>query len=78
MKIAMGGIASENCTFSSLLSREEDFVVLRGEDLRARYPFMQATQGVSTIPLLYARALPGAPVEAGFYGRVKTGILTKA
>ena len=77
MKIAMGGIASENCTFSSLLSREEDFVVLRGEELLARYPFLQSYQGVSTIPLLYARALPGAPVEAGFYGRVKREFLQK-
>ena len=77
MKIAMGGIASENCTFSSLLSREEDFMVLRGEALLARYPFLQSYQGVSTIPLLYARALPGAPVEAGFYGRVKKEFLQK-
>jgi microcystin degradation protein MlrC len=77
MKIAIGGIASENCTFSSLLSREEDFMVLRGEDLLARYPFMQSNQGVSSIPLMYARALPGAPVEAGFYGRVKKEFLQK-
>ncbi len=77
MKIAIGGIASENCTFSSLLSKEEDFVVLRGEDLLAKYPFMQSNKGVSRIPLLYARALPGAPVEAGFYGRVKKEFLQK-
>ncbi len=50
MKIAMGGIASENCTFSSLLSREEDFMVLRGEGLLARYPFMQSYTGCFNHP----------------------------
>jgi microcystin degradation protein MlrC len=52
-------------------------MVLREKDLLARYPFMQSYTDVSTIPLLYARALPGAPVEAGFYERTKKEFLQK-
>ncbi len=77
MKIALGGLACECCTFSPLLSREEDFTILRDNDLLASYPFLRAYPEVSTVPLLYARALPGGPVERRFYERVKKEFLQK-
>jgi len=77
MKIGIGGFACENCTFSSILTREEDFKILRGQDLLEKYPFLSSYPGVVNIPLLYARALPGAPVEAGFYEKVKKEFLQR-
>jgi microcystin degradation protein MlrC len=75
MKIGIGGLSIESCTFSPLLSREEDFTILRGTNLLESYPFLQSYQDVSNVPLLYARALPGGPVEAHFYERVKKEFL---
>jgi len=77
MKIGLGGLASECCTFSPLISREKDFKILRDDELLERYPFLHSYQDVSTVPLLYARALPGGPVERQFYERVKKEFLQK-
>jgi microcystin degradation protein MlrC len=77
MKIALGGLASECCTFSPLISREKDFKILRGDELLERYPFLHSYQDISTVPLLYARALPGGPVERQFYERIKKEFLQK-
>jgi microcystin degradation protein MlrC len=75
MKIALGGFSIESCTFSPLLTREKDFQVLRGGRLLAAYPFMSNYGGVEFVPLVYARALPGGPVEKSFYTRVKDEFL---
>lgn len=75
MKIAVGGFHIESCTFSPLLSREEDFRVLRGESLLKSYLFLRDTEGVELVPLLHARAVPGGPVERGFYERFKEEFL---
>jgi hypothetical protein len=42
MRIAIGGISTESCTFSTLPTRLSDFVVHRGADLldSGRYPFL--------------------------------------
>jgi microcystin degradation protein MlrC len=74
MKIGMGGLHIESCTFSPLLSRETDFRVLSGQDLLDNYPFLAAAQ-VTMVPLLFARALPGGPIETGFYQRFKAEFL---
>ncbi len=71
MKIALGGFAIESCTFSPLLTREKDFQVTRGKQLLAAYPFMSSYGDVEFVPLVYARALPGGPVEKSFYTCVK-------
>jgi microcystin degradation protein MlrC len=75
MKIALGGFAIESCTFSPLLTREKDFQVLRGRHLLANYPFTSKYGDVEFVPLVYARALPGGPVEESFYTRVKDEFL---
>ena len=67
VRIAIGGIASESCTFSPLPTRREDFQVLEGGALLAQYPFLAAYEGVTFVPLLRARAMPGGPVDAGAY-----------
>lgn len=75
MKIGLGGFHIESCTFSPLLSREEDFTILRGRDLLESYPFLDSFPGVVPTPLVRARALPGGPVEAGFYAKFKQEFL---
>jgi len=75
MKIGIGGLAIESCTFSPLLSTEQDFQVVRGQVLVDSYPFLAARSGIIHSPLLYARALPGGPVEAGFYRHIKAEFL---
>ena len=75
MKIGIGGLHIESCTFSPLLSREEDFRILRGSDLLASYPFLASAADAVLVPILYARALPGGPIESGFYRRIKTEFL---
>lgn len=76
MRIAIGGIATECCTFSPILSRQEDFTVLEGDSLVSleRYPFLQNTSA-TIFPTFYARALPGGKVEQATYEAFKTKFL---
>ncbi len=84
MRIAIGGIATESCTFSPDVTRLEDFRVLREEALLAagRYPFLAQIQAqieaqsepefeLRFSPTLQASALPGAPVAAEAYKTLK-------
>ena len=84
MRIAIGGIATESCTFSPDVTRLEDFRVLREEALLAagRYPFLAQIQTqieaqsesefeLEFLPTLQASALPGAPVAAEAYEALK-------
>ncbi len=77
MKTGIGGLHIESCTFSPLLSAEKDFHILRGKELLDRYPFLSSENDVSPVPILYARALPGGPIEARFYQRIKEEFLQK-
>lgn len=75
IRIAVGGLHIESCTFSPLLSREEDFSITRGQALLNQYPFLHDSAEVVHIPLLHARAVPGGPVERDFYRRFKRTFL---
>lgn len=76
MRIALGGIAIESCTFSPLPSRLEDFTVRRGEEFLDRYPFLaKYADRAEFTPLLYARALPGGSVEPDVYAALKAEYL---
>ena len=77
MKIAIGGLACECCTFSPLINREEDFSIWKGADLLKRYPFISSYAEVTAVPLFYASAIPGGPVEAQFYIRAKKDFLQR-
>ena len=65
MRIAIGGIASENSTFNSLPTTLDDFGVFRGGELLEsdRYPFLDEYPDVEFVGTLYAGALPGGNVE---------------
>ena len=76
MRIAMGGIAIESCTFSPLPSCLEDFTIQHGDAILSRYPFLERyTARASFVPLQYARAIPGGPVVAEAYTHMKDTFL---
>ncbi|MCA9983876.1 MAG: M81 family metallopeptidase, partial [Anaerolineales bacterium] len=77
-RIGFGGIATESCTFSPAVTALADFTLLRGAALAesGRYPFLSDMAG-QFLPLLHARALPGAPVAAHTYQNIKTEFLTR-
>lgn len=77
MRIAIGGFHTECCTFSPLVATRDDFLILRGGELRAAYPFFDAVKGLEAVPLVRARALPGGQVERAFYEEIKTEFLAK-
>jgi microcystin degradation protein MlrC len=75
MRVAIGGIASESCSFSPLPTRREDFQILEGDALLAQYPFLAAYDDVTFVPLYRARAMPGGPVDAGAYEAFRQAFL---
>jgi microcystin degradation protein MlrC len=76
MRIAIGGIATECCTFSPILSRQEDFTVVEGDGLFGldNYLFLQDSSA-TILPTFDARALPGGKVERATYEAFKTQFL---
>ncbi len=70
MRIAIGGIATECCTFSPLLAGLDYFRVRRGAELLAGYPFL-ANFEAEYIATLQARAIPGGSVEMSAYQTLK-------
>jgi microcystin degradation protein MlrC len=75
MRIAMGGIAIECCTFSPLMTDYNDFRLSRGADIHQLYPFLPTFGDVTWLPLLRARALPGGVVKRTAYEAIKTEFL---
>ena len=78
LKIAMLGMASENCTFSKARTRLEDFEVLLGQRLaQTRYSFLKesAFAGATFLPRMHARALPGGMITPETYAKLKGDLL---
>ena len=81
-RIGIGGIAIESCTFSPLPSTLADFVVLRGDALRVRYPFLPdwtwpGRADLCWRPALQAKALPGGSVRRADYEALKADLLDR-
>jgi microcystin degradation protein MlrC len=81
-RIGIGGIAIECSTFSPLSSSKEDFTVLRGGELIARYPFMpswnfRGRTDIEWLPCLQAKAIPGGPVVWQSYDDMKRELLER-
>ena len=77
MRIAMGGIATESCTFSPLLTQLDYFHVLRDEEMFENYPFLSKFPQPTFIPTIHARAIPGGSVERSAYDQLKTEFLER-
>jgi microcystin degradation protein MlrC len=77
-RVAFGGIQIECSTYSRILSRMEDFRVSRGRDL-ADEPFfsMLKKYPYPFQPTLLASAVPGGPVEAQTYEKLKEEFLER-
>lgn len=68
-RIAICGLHIESSTFTPYVSTEKDFQVSRGDELLARYTWMDEdwARQVEWIPILHARALPGGQVLRSDY-----------
>ena len=75
MRVAIGGLSHESVTFSPLLTRLDDFRILRGEALGASYPFMDEWTEVTFVPMMRARALPGGTIDPAAYEKLETEFL---
>jgi microcystin degradation protein MlrC len=62
LRVAIAGLSNESCSFSPVPSSFADFQFVRGQELRARYPFLAAYPDIAFVPLLRVRAIPGGPV----------------
>ena len=81
-RIGIGGIAIESCTFNPQPTQLADFNLLRGDAIAVRYPFLpqwrwQMRDDITWVPCVYARSLPGGPVEQSAYETMKTELLER-
>jgi len=76
MHFAFGGIHIECSTYSRIRTRAEDFKVLCGEELASatQFAFLRSYPHRFS-PTLYARAIPGGPVERSAYDIFKDRFL---
>lgn len=81
-RIGIGGIAIESSTFSPLPSTAADFMIQRGDEIVAGYPYFEngtfeGRQDVQWIGTLKARAIPGGPVASESYAAMKGELLQR-
>ncbi|WP_022868761.1 M81 family metallopeptidase [Schaalia vaccimaxillae] len=76
-RIAVCGIHIESSTFTPYLSTADDFTITRGDDLLARYSWLDAPWATSVewIPILHCGALPGGVVRRSDYDAWKEEIV---
>jgi microcystin degradation protein MlrC len=75
MRIAIGGLAVECCTFSPLPTPSEDITLLRGDALRQQYLFLNDLPQVEFVPLIRGKATPGGPLEMATYQQIRDEFL---
>jgi microcystin degradation protein MlrC len=77
-RIAFGGIGIECSTYSRIRAKDEDFTILRGSQLArdARFAFLKAYP-YPFLPTIVATAVPGGPVAADTYQRIKSEFLKR-
>lgn len=93
MRIAIGGISVENSNFSPVPTTLPDFTILRGDELLAAERYLggvaqshgiekspslaPAHANVEFAPTLFARALPGGPLDPNAYATLKTELIER-
>ncbi|HEV2073224.1 MAG TPA: M81 family metallopeptidase [Thermomicrobiales bacterium] len=82
VRIGIGGIAIESSTFSPLLSTQENFLILRGDEIATSYPYFESgtfegRDDVTWLGTLKARSIPGGPVDAASYDAMKGELLER-
>ena len=78
MRIAVGGLHVECCTYNPVKLVEQDFVIWRGEEITAQ-PYFDVLKsfGGTYLPTFYARAVPGGPISRATYAAFKADFLTR-
>ncbi|MDL2408166.1 M81 family metallopeptidase [Rhizobium calliandrae] len=78
MRIAVGGIHIECSTYNPVLNEEEDFLVVRGEELTAApyFAFLK-DYDAEFLPTIHARAIAGGPVARHTYEAFKAEFLQR-
>lgn len=81
-RIGIGGIAIESSTFSPLPSVTDNFVIQRGEELVANYPYFdngifESRQDITWFGTLKARSIPGGPITSESYANMKNDLLQR-
>ncbi len=76
MRIAVGGIHIECSTYNPVLTRADEFRVVRGQQLldAPHFAFLK-DYPADFLPLIHARCVPGAPVERATYEGFKAEFL---
>ncbi|WP_237151775.1 M81 family metallopeptidase [Oryzibacter oryziterrae] len=78
MRVAVAGLHIECSTWNPVLTRMEEFRVLRGAALTAAPQFdYLAESTLEFVPLLHARAIPGGPVAREVYESLKAEVLER-
>ena len=78
MRIAVGGLHCECCTYNPARITEADFTVWRGaEMLRQPYFDVLKQHPADYLPTFYARAVPGGPVARDTYAAFKADFLSR-
>jgi microcystin degradation protein MlrC len=81
-RIGIGGIAIESSTLSPLPATIDDFVIQRGEEIIANYPYFEegtfeGRDDVEWLGTLKARAIPGGPIRTADYEAMKGELLDR-
>ncbi len=76
MRIAVGGLHVECCTYNPVKLVERDFVIWRGAEMTAQ-PYFEVLKSFDAtwLPTFYARAVPGGPIARATYDGFKADFL---
>lgn len=76
MRIAVGGLHVECCTYNPVKLTEADFVIWRGNEI-TRQPYFDVLKAFDAdyLPTFYARAVPGGPIARATYEDFKADFL---
>jgi len=86
-RILVAGMNHESNSFNPIVAGENDFRVLRGDDLFKKRTKTNSLSGIidtleeagyEIIPTLTANAVPNGEVDYDFYAKIKSEIITKA
>ncbi len=79
LRIAIGGIASENSSFNSLPTVLDDFQIKTGDDVLSgdRYPFLDDHPDVEFVGTLQAGAMPGGNVDPLAFSTLRADLLDR-
>ncbi|MDR1443399.1 MAG: M81 family metallopeptidase, partial [Treponema sp.] len=88
MRILIGGFGHESNSLNPIITGEDDFIVLRGNELIENSKFSRYSAagiietlksgGAELVPTIQARAVPNGVVSAAFYRSLKAELLDRA